>query len=231
MKKILLIIFLILAPFFANGKDSILINQECSGGYGISVKDTQIYSLSQLPTKIQFIVNYWIKKSMTDFADNVKFIGAQDFDIESFMANDSIPQTEYEHFFPKYLLRYELSDISLNIKSFCVEIKLDQYGQIIDFGWPRNNYNKRNKFVKPQSVLDLALKQCKKKKYKTNKQSYELKFDPKLNKVCWYISFIQKSSGDEFNGDKEFITIVIDATELKILDEFKDGLGWGTDFD
>jgi hypothetical protein len=231
MKKIFILLILILTPCFTYGKDTLLINQPWDGFPGWNAETVNIDSVSQLPTKIQFIVNYWIKKSMTDFANNVKLVRGQIMDIESLFANDSIPQTEQQGIIPKYQLFYELSDSSLNIGAYGFEVTFDQYGQVLYFGWPIDDYNIREKFIKPQSVLDLAIKHCKKKKYKTNKRSYELKFDPKLNKMCWYISFIQKSSGNEFDGYKEFITIVIDATELKILDEFEDGLGWATDFD
>ena len=163
---------------------------------------------------------------MTDFAPNIKFIGGQVFDIESKMANDSIPQIECGGQIPKYLLRYELSDSLLSIKSFCLEIELDQYGQIIDLGWPSYHYNTREDFVKPQAVLELALKYCKKKKYKTNERIDELVYDSNQNALYWNIHFVQKTYGNSESGSNEFVTIIIDARALTILYEYKNELAW-----
>lgn len=187
-----------------------------------------IDSVNQLPIKIQFIVNSWFEQSMTDFKGNIKFVKGVNFDLENWLGNDSIPQSRNDHPAPKYQLIYQLSDSTLNIKSFCIEIELDSYGQVTNFGWPRENYNKREKFVKPSEALELALKQCKIKKYKTHKYYFMLRFDPELKKLYWQISFVQKSTGNKWSGSEDWIEMHIGVTELKILEEKESGIGWMT---
>jgi len=211
----------------AYGQNSIVTNIHCDCGTNGNYQKL-VDSLSQLPTKIQFIVNSWFEQSMTDFTGNIKFVKGINFDLENWLGNDSIPQSRIRDALPKYQLFYQLTDSDLKIKSFCIKIELDSYGQVTYFGWPKENYNKREKFVKPKEALELALQQCKIKKYKTDKYHCYLKYDPKLEKMCWIIAFTQRITGDKWSGTEEWIEVHVDATELKILEEKKGGIGWDT---
>jgi hypothetical protein len=228
MKKPVLLLILLFSLSQAYGQNSIVTNIPC-GGCATNGHNTKIIdSLSQIPTKIQFIVNSWIKSSMSDFAGNIKFVEGVNINLENWLGKDSIPQSRNEETSPKYRLYYQLSDSDLNIKAFCIKIELDSYGQVTYFGWPRENYNKREKFVKPSEALELALKQCKIKKYKTDKYYFMLRFDPKSEKLYWQISFVQKSTGDKWSGTEEWIEMHIGTTELKILEEKDSGIDWMT---
>lgn len=222
MKKTLILLILILSTCTAYGEKSIVTDNPCQGCGTNGQYKKIIDSLSQVPTKIQFILNTLLKQSMTDFTGNINFVQGVNFDLENWLGNDSIPQSQNEHSTPKYQLYYQLSDESLKIKAYCIKIELDSYGQVTYFGWPREGYNKREKFVKPETALELALKQCKIKKYKTNKYSCCLGLDSKLEKLCWYIYFEQKTEGNKRNSRTDYIRMVIDATELKILDEVEE---------
>jgi len=173
MKIPILLLILLLSLSQAFGQNSIVTDIPCRCGTNGRYQKL-IDSLSQVPTKIQFIVNSWLEQSMTDFAGNIKFVKGVNFDLENWLGNDSIPQSRNNHAVPKYRLVYQLSDSSFKIKTFCIKIELDSYGQVIYIGWPREGYNKREKFVKPETALELALYQCKIKKYKTDKYYFFL---------------------------------------------------------
>jgi len=218
--KIIATLILVSLSFLTSGQEEILIDQPFRGlpsYYKTNV--IEVDSLNQLPSIIQFISNNIINKSMTDFIDNIRFVKGQIIDLDKWLKNDSIPQTEYNYIIPKYELFFELSDSSLGIKNFCFELNLDQYGQVIFLEWPRENYNKRINFINPNQIKAEAIKYAKEKKYKTETCVYKLKFDSKTNSICWYISFLQEFEGDENWHRKSYKTVVIDAISLMVMYE------------
>lgn len=219
MTKTIIVLILTTLCFTTYGQDQVVIDQPFVGLSSYIPKTREIDSLAQLPTKIQFITKEILKSSMTDFFGNITFARGQIVDIEGWLINDSIPQIEYRGVIPKYDLYFELADTSLGIKKYCFGISFDQYGQLIYYGWPRAEYNKRANFINPQLIKAEAIKYAKKKRYKTDTCIYELIFDRDLDKICWHISFLQKSEGDKYHYFKEYKTIVIDATSLTILME------------
>ncbi len=219
MTKTIIVFILTTLCFTTYGQDKVFIDQPFVGLSSYIPKTREIDSLAQLPTKIQFITKEILKNSMTDFIDNITFARGQIVDLDGWFMNDSIPQIEYRGVIPKYDLYFELADTSIGIKKYCFGISFDQYGQVIYYGWPREEYNKRTNFVNPQLIKAEAAKYAKKKRYKTDTSIYELKYDDGLDKICWHVSFLQKSEGDQYHYFKEFKTFVIDATSLTILME------------
>jgi len=214
-----------------------MVEQLCKGLISYSGKRSVIiYSLNQIPKKHQFIVDEIIKKSMTDFQKNITFTIGQITDIENQLPNDSTLQTEDE--VRMYDLYFELVDTTIGIKKYCLWISLDQYGQVIYFDWARENYGKRINFIKTEDVLKFATNYARygttyaqfgvPEKHKTNSYISKLKYDSQLDKLCWEISFLQTSSDDEYRYVKTYKTIVIDAIELKVLNEYE-SVSVGTD--
>lgn len=207
--------------FLTYGQNKINIYQPFLGLPLYTSNATEVDSIKQLPTKIQFISDYIIKSSMSDFFNNVRFVKGQIIDLDTWLKNDSISQTEYKHVIPKYQLFFELKDTILGINKYCFELSFDQYGQVICFDWPREGYDKKTNFIDPNSVQVEAIKYAKRKKYKTDTFVFELKYDDETNKLCWHISFLQKSLGDEYNYSKKYKTIVIDSISLTVLKELE----------
>lgn len=207
--------------FLSYGQDKIIIDQPYFGLGSYIANTTEVDSMKQLPTRIQFISNSIIKSSMTDFIDKILFVKGQIIDLDHWLINDSIPQTEYKYVVPKYQLFFELADTSIGIKKYCFELSLDQYGQVTYFDWPREYYNKRTNFINPELIKAEAIKFAKRKKYKTDTCIYELKYDSETNKICWHISFLQKAVGDEYNYSRVYKTIVIDSISLTVLKELE----------
>ena len=207
------LIALILFCHTVNGQIKIIAEQPCFRLTGYFSYTIDIDSIEQIPTKHQFIVKEMIKKSMTDFQNNITFVTGQIIDVESLLTNDSILQTELEYIIPKYQLSFELTDTTIGVKEYYFEIELDQYGQLIKFEYPRENYNKRISFIDTETILKVAINYAKKKKYKTESYTSKIVYDRQFDKLCWHISFLQKSSGNV----KNYKIIVIDAIDIKIL--------------
>ena len=221
MKRLFLLSVLITLTNVLVGQTKICIDKPFVGLPTRMTKVTEVDSLSQLPTRIPFIINNLFKTAMTDFVSNIVFIKGQVIDIESWAAKDSTFQTEYKFVIPKYELYFELRDTSIGIKSYCFEVSLDQYGQITRFEWPREEFNKRASFIKPDLLQKTALTYATKKKYKTQTYISDLYFDEGRQRLHWHFSFLQKSTGDNFDYSKEYKTIVLDALDNYVIEELE----------
>jgi hypothetical protein len=109
MKKTLtpIIYFLIYSASFA--QNNVYIDKPFDGLPWRQTKVIEIDALSQLPSRIPFIIDRLLKTSMTDFVNNIVFIKGQIIDIESLAAKDSSFQSEYQFVIPKYELFFELT--------------------------------------------------------------------------------------------------------------------------
>jgi hypothetical protein len=151
--------------------------------------------------------------------DSIVFIGGQIIDIESLAKRDSTFQIECRYVIPKYELCFELRCSSIGIKSYSVEVNLDEHGQIIRFDWPREDFNKLDSFVEPDSLRKTAMSFAIDKEYKTQSMISDLVFDQDKQRLYWCFSFLQNSSGDDYNYYKEYITLAVDALENFIVEE------------
>ncbi len=198
-----------------NGQERIMIHQPYPGRTVYPIKTIEIDSLSQLPSKHQFIIDKIMGESMTDFLNNVVFIKGQIIDVETWLEKDSIAQTRYQYIIPKFQLHFELRDTSMGIIKYDLELNLDQYGQVVKFDWPRKNYNKRKEFVNTDSVLKFAVDFAKSNGYKTEVRKFNLWYHKGFKKLCWFISFLQDSSAEA----KKYKTIVVDVRRLSVVEE------------
>jgi hypothetical protein len=221
MKRLFILSVFITLANISVGQTKICIDKPYVGLPTRMTEVAVVDSLSQLPTRISFIINNLFRTTMTDFASNIVFIKGQIIDIESWAAKDSTFQTEYKFVIPKYELYFELRDTSIGIKSYCFEVSLDQYGQIIRFEWPREEFNKRNSFIKPDLLQKTALTYATKKKYKTKTYISDLYFDEGRQRLYWHFSFLQKSTGDNFDYSREYKTIVVDALDDYVIEELE----------
>lgn len=221
MKRLFLLSLIITLTNISIGQTRIRIDKPFGGLPTRLTNITVVDSLSQLPSKIPFIINNLFKTAMTDFESNVVFIKGQVIDIESWAAKDSTFQTKYRFIIPKYELYFELRDTSIGIKSYCFNVSLDQYGQLTRFDWPREEFNKRTSFMKPDLLQKTALAYATKKKYKTQTSISDLYFDEGRQRLYWRFSFLQKSIGDNLDYSKEYKTIVVDALRNLVIEEYE----------
>lgn len=217
MYKSILLFILSLSHFISNAQDRIMIHQPYKGRVVYPTKTVEINTVSQLPTKHQFIVNKVISESMTDFQNNIVFVKGQMNDVERWLTNDSVPQTEFQYVIPMYQLFFEWRDTSMGVMKYAFELSLDKDGQITKFDWPRTNYNKRANFVKTDLVLHYAINYAKSKGYSTDVRDFHLQYNKHHKRLCWLISFLQSTEGNEKDNIKTYKTFVIDVKKLTVL--------------
>jgi hypothetical protein len=221
MKKVLILLLIIFLTDISVAQTNIYIDKPFTGLPDRFSKEIEVDSLSQLPPRIPFIINNLFKIALTDFVNNIVFVKGQIIDIESWAANDSTFQTEYKFVIPKYELFFELRDTSIGIKSYCIDVSFDQYGQITRFDWPREEFNKRASFIKTSLLKKTAFNYATKKKYKTQTCVSDLLFDEGRQRLYWHFSFLQKSTGNSFNYSKEYKTIAVDVLGNYVVEELE----------
>ncbi|MGZ5242539.1 MAG: hypothetical protein ACXWEY_07525 [Bacteroidia bacterium] len=221
MKLILSLVFILMFGFCAEAQQKIMVNQSYFGLPSYQTTTKEVDSLAELPPKIQVTIQNLFKYSMPDFINNIEFKRGQNIDVEKALVNDSDTVFDEKYIIPKYQLFFELADSQINIGKYCFELSFDQFGQITYFGWPRENYGKRDDFVSADKIHKNAMKFAQKKKYKTDVFVYELVYDDKMDIITWQISFLQESTGDEYNYSKSYKTIVLNASSSKIINELE----------
>jgi len=211
MTKTLFLTLLLSLTTFAAGQSNLWIDQPYVGLPFRQTDVVQIDSFNQLPSRITFILDQLFKAALTDFENNLFFVKGQIIDLESWAAKDSTFQARYNFVVPKYELFFELRDTSIGITSYCIEVSLDQYGQIIRCDWPRENFNQRSAFIEPEALQMTALRFARKKRYKTKECSTSLRFDACKQRMYWEFAFLQESTGDNNFKTQLYNVIVIDA--------------------
>jgi len=182
-------------------------------------EEISLDSLNQLPARIQSKARMIINTTMTGFLSRVNFIGANVFNLESWQKKDTVSVVEFNQVIPKYELHFQLCDTLLGIRSYCVDLDFDQYGQVLNYSWPTDSYSFREKFIKPEKIIKKALEYAKRRKYKTKYFISELTYDKTLNSLYWNVSFWQKTIYQKKGHTDKFKTIIIDVTSFKHIRE------------
>lgn len=221
MNKTIILVIYFFIHLHSFAQNNVYIDKPFDGLPWRQTEVIEINNLNQLPPRIPYIVDQLFKTSMTDFVTNIVFIKGQIIDLESWAAKDSSFQAEYQFVIPKYELFFELRDTTISIRRYCFRVSLDQYGQITQFDWPRENFNKRTNFIPGTILKKEAVKYAVKKHYKTKECLYNLVFDSYKKRLQWQISFLQKSTGDGFNYSKEYKTLVFDASSKEFIEELE----------
>jgi hypothetical protein len=203
------------------GQENLYINQRCGGTILRPTKTTKVTSLTQLPTRIPQIIDKVFKSSLTDFNEKIFFIQGQVLDIEKFAERDSNFQSMYQYVLPKYFLEFELRDTTIGINSYCLQVSLDQYGQVIKLNWPRSRFNKQSSFIAGYLLKIKAIEFAKKLHYKTSTSFYQLRFNEERNAMEWHFYFLQKQANGEDGIEKEYQTISVNAVTKEVFPEVK----------
>lgn len=209
MKKRKLFLFCLFYSLHSLAQSQIFIDQPYNGMPSYTANTREITQISELPTKIQYIIDQTLSISLFEFDGEYRFAGGQIVDLEGWLENDSVAQTDYHLVIPKYNLNFELSDTSVGIKSYCFQLNLDPFGQIVDFEWMRDSV-KKSELMSPPQIISIATKYAKKKKYKTKEYIVRLGHYKEYDRLCWDISFLQSKEGNSANGSKAYKTIRVD---------------------
>lgn len=171
-----------------------------------------IKTLEELPALIQYNLKGYTDKILGKISDSITYSHGQVIDLESKFKKDSAAYRS-EWVIPKYDLNFLLSDNNLGIKSYYLQIRLDQYGQIIDCNWPKKGHGEKNLFKSRIEIENFAIKQARLKGFDTTQYIVDFRFNQKLDKLCWVFMFPIKIEENR----KEYGILEVPWTSLEIV--------------
>jgi hypothetical protein len=216
MKKILLIglIFLILINTLA-AQNKMIVDDQCNGYTYYGRFSTEIASLSVLPSKIQFNIKSLLEEALGEMSRNIQFSHGQVIDLKKYFSNDSVI-FKMGWIVPKYDLTFILRDSAIGLKSYCLELRIDEYGKIIKLNWPRKYYSDKIKFKPRNEIEQFALRKANFSNIDTNRYKVRFKYNDVHDKLCWVFMFPIEIS----RWYQEYKTMEIDWGSMEIVDEY-----------
>lgn len=150
-------------------------------GYG-----KMITSLSKIPENIRDSAAIVLNKFLGDLSPKAKFYYGQILDFDAyhkFKDSANINPT-----IPKYELVFILKDLSIGIKSYPIELRLNEFGKALKLNWPRKGYTNKSKFQLLDTIRNNVLNRAKKLNF--NLSNYEIAFDYDYEAQKFYWTFL-----------------------------------------
>ena len=112
-------------------------------------------------------------------------------------------------------MNFVLKDNSIGIHNYCLQIRLDKYGQILYSNWPKESYSDKNRFKDRIDIERFALRQGKLKGFDINDYKVDFIYNKKFDELCWVFKFplIIENNRQEYN------VIEIPWNSIEIIDE------------
>lgn len=216
MKKYILTIVL---TYFSMGllfsQDKMVIEKPFNGNTDYAGYSVHLNSVSELPDIILSNVQGHLNKLLGSMALNTHFSHGQVIDVKNYFKNDPIVHTR-GWILPKYDLNFILQDHSIGIKSYYIQLRLDEYGQLLSVNWPRTGYSDKSKFESRHEIERIALMHADLRGFSLADYIVDLKYNQKHVKLCWVFKFPKKSE----SNNKAFHTIELDWKETDVVDEY-----------
>lgn len=215
LKNILIPILTIICLTNLKGQQ-ILVEQTFNGytDYGQHAK--VIESVTELPDQIQTALEAYITDMVGSNINNVAFSHGQNVDLKSYFCEPNRKASSYQWVVPAYDLNYVLSDTTLGIKSYYLQIRLDEYGQLLRANWPRKGYLNKGKVQSISKIVQFAVDQANSRGYLTSKYVSDLKFNSDSESLNWLFQFPETLNPD----NKQFDVLEISLTSLRVVDEY-----------
>jgi len=216
MKKILILFLGLIIINNSFGQDKMIVDKPFNGNTFYGGFSKQIDCLSDLPTVIQFNINGYLRRILGTMSDSVTFSHGQTVDLENKFKEDSVTYG-YGWIVPKYDLNFVLRDNSIGIRSYYLQIRLDNYGQILYSNWPKESHSDKNRFNIRADVEEFALKQAEIKGFDTIDYKVDFKYNEKFDKLCWVFKFPLKIEKNR----QEYDSFEIPWNNFEIIDEYR----------
>lgn len=194
----------------------ILVEQPFNGNTSYGKHAKAIESVTELPEQIQTSLEAYLTDMLGSSIKNVTFSHGQNVDLNSYFSEPNRKASNYQWLVPSYDLNYVLSDTTLGIKSYYIQLRLDEYGQLLSTNWPRKGYSNEKKFQPTSEIAQFALGQAKLRGYLTSKYSSDLKYKTDSESLNWVFEFPKALTPD----NKRFNVIEISMTSLKVVEEY-----------
>lgn len=173
-----------------------------------------INSLNELPPNVYHKLKLYLKSSFGDSLKSIRFSHGQEIDIKKYYLD--YPES-FGGVVPKYDLEFMFSDTSLGIKSFEVNVRMDEYGQVLKFTWPKDWQANKGLLYSKERIIKLVMIHAKKNGITSNPTATEFRFDPGNGQLIWAFLFPK----DETKGAGWFDAIEIEWLGGKICGEFE----------
>ncbi|MBO9205407.1 MULTISPECIES: hypothetical protein [Niastella] len=215
MKKLILIFWgIYLAPAYSQ---NLMVVDDFK--HGLTYYDgfsKTINTFSLLPESVVNNVNNYLRLSFGNLTPALHFSHGQIIDLENYFKKN--PKTyNGKWLVPKYDLDYILQDSTIGIKAYGINLRIDQYGQILYCNWPRVGYSDKNKLKSVWEIEKFAVKAAAKKGLNTSHYVVSFNYNEKHEKMCWEFQFLKE--GNDTNG--LFNAFEIDWRFLEIIDEYE----------
>jgi len=217
MKIFLSILFLSTLSFFAVAQEKMIVDQQYNGNTFYSGFSSSVNSISNLPSNIQSNISGYFSKILGSMKDGLKFSHGQIVDLEKYFS-DNKETFNYGWVVPKYDLNFIFQDLSIGIKNYYIQLRLDEYGQILACNWPRVNYSNKNEFKSRSEIEKFAINEAKIKGITNLEYKVDLKYNLAFDKLCWVFKFPVVLPN---NPRKRFEVFEVDWKSLDIVAQYQ----------
>lgn len=149
---------------------------------------TYISDINKLPHNIIEQINNLLKRRMGTFSNKVKFSHGQIVDLDKYFkgAKDI---SAWQWVVPKYDLIFNLMDTTIGIKNYSLQVRLDQYGQVIRMNWPKQYYTSAKRFNNRKQIEQFALRKALEKNFLTTTYTVKLTYEYSTDAFYWRFWF------------------------------------------
>ncbi|MFZ1080312.1 MAG: hypothetical protein WAO19_00125 [Candidatus Kryptoniota bacterium] len=198
----------------------------------------QFSDLRAIPPRIQAIVHQIIiYRIPVRFIGKLTFEHGQEIDIPAYLNKDSA-QADRRWVVPAYDLRFSLSDSSVGVGRYEVELDLDQYGQVLEMNLPNKNFSYDSldsqdqslihdahlplafKFLPLDTAIETSIAVAAGMSKTTDSLSTSLEYDSCTDDLYWVISFPQVGS----RNMKKFFNVEVNVQDGNVEKTYETAL-------
>jgi hypothetical protein len=208
--------FGLFAHIYSFGQNKMIVDKPFCGTTYYGGYSKYIKTLTELPPRIQYNVKKYLENCLGSMVDSVQFLNGQLVDLNNYFKEDSTIY-KYEWIVPKFDLNFILKDNSIGIKKYYIQVKLDNFGQLLFINWPKKHHSNKSKLENRLEIECYALKEAKLKGYNLINYEVDFDFNKKEDVLSWRFYFPIKIE----KGYKEFDVIEISWNNIRIMDEYR----------
>jgi hypothetical protein len=165
-----------------------------------------------IPSVIQHNIEGFLDKILGSMSDSVSFHRVLIIDLDEYFRDNS-EAFNRGWIVPKYDLSFVLRDKSMGFINYNIEIRMDEYGQILYSNYPRTKHSDKGIFPQRSEVERIALQHAEDYNYVVNGYYVELTMVDEM--LCWRFYFPSRfdKTGREFN------VVIVSWLDLEVIDE------------
>jgi hypothetical protein len=175
-----------------------------------------VSSAAELPMHVQAGISEILRSGLGSIADSLKFSNGQVIHFRNVIGDSTQPDSIWV--VPMYDLRFQLSDTTLGIKDYVLELRVDQKGRLIYINWPGSGFSDKTELASWEDVLAYATRFAKIAKFYTPNFRVHLQYNATLRKMVWVFRFPVK----DLSSTMMLHTIEVDWQKPRLVKEYMD---------